>query len=108
MLELTDAIGAMDVRIGDRTLVLRELTGQQRDSWEAALVKFVDGQPVIQRDNIKASLVHKCLFNGDGKLAYASADEVGALPARTVDALYEAARELSGMDADAEEAAGNA
>jgi len=111
MLELSDALGAMDVKVGDRLLTLRGVTGTQRDNWEARMLRFVtddegNTHPVVDKKDVKAALIQPSLFDGD-QLAYPTIEACGALPTAAVDALYDAVRELSGMADDSEEVLGN-
>lgn len=106
MLKFTTKQHKIDVEIDGAKYILRELTGTERDRYETSLVKFVGDKPVINRDNVKAKLVHIALCKKDGTPAFDKVEDVGALPARVLNTLYDEAERLSGMSNDALEEAG--
>ena len=99
MLKVSSQLKSVEVQIDDRVLDLWELTGTERDRYETSLVNVDEnGKITLAKDDVKAKLLHLSLRDKDGKPAFASVAELGKLPARSVNALYEAARKLSGID----------
>ncbi len=106
MLKFTTERRQVEVQIDGRALILRELTGTERDRYETSLVNFVDDKPVINRENVKAKLVHVALCDPDGRPAYDNVKQVGELPAHVLNELYDEANRLSGMKEDSVDEAG--
>jgi hypothetical protein len=95
--------------------VLRELSGTQRDKYLNNLGNRArtnkDGKVVGMKDfdGMQANLLTRCLYRvntGNPDTAFKEG-EVQAFPARIQSLLFDKAKELSGMDDDAEESAGN-
>ena len=105
-MKLSSKFQTESVTLDDRIIVLSELTGAERDRYEMSMLTFVDGVPTVSRDNVKSSLIHISAKNGDGEPAFASVEAVAALPARTVNAMFDICCRLSGLDEDAEKRAG--
>lgn len=104
MLEFKTERARQPVKIDGRKLVLCEITGAEADRYETSLVSIdEDGKPHINRDNVKAKLVQVCLQTEDGKPAYATVAEVGGLPSKALNKLYDEARKMNGLDDNAVE-----
>lgn len=87
-----------------------ELSGTERDAWEASIVSS-QGK-TVRRDmrNIRAKLVARCIVDEAGQRLFSDADidELGALSASALDRVFSVAQQLNGMrEADIEELAGN-
>ncbi len=95
----------------DTAFRLREMNGAERDHFEVASVKEVDGKRQVQAMYLRARLVASCLVDETGARIYAD-DEVEMLandvPAIVLGKLFEAAQKLNGLDGAAvEDAAKN-
>lgn len=86
----------------DAVFYLRPLRSADRDNFEASVVG-TDGKRDLR--NLRARLVSLCLCNEDGE-PIATADQIGALRADLVGALFDEVRHLNGMDAEDVEEAG--
>lgn len=86
--------------------LFKPLSSLDRDEYEAS-VAGVDGKRNLS--NLRARLVSLCLCDEKGKLiaSGANAQLLGDLPAVVVGAMFDKVRELNGMDAEADEEAGN-
>lgn len=108
---------SIDVDVaGVGTFRLREMSGAERDRFEAAAfqekVDIVNGKPEVRRTvnpiDLRARLVGSCLVDDAGARLFAD-DEVEQLsagvPASTLQTLFVAAQKLNGLDGEAVEAA---
>lgn len=106
----------------DEPVIVRELTGTDRDSYEASFmverpVLDAKGKPVPGRtemvrkpDNYQAKLVARAMVDSDGNRLFTDADAgaLGQLPCAVITPIFEAAAELSGLgENDVEQLAGN-
>ncbi len=82
----------------DTYVIVRGLTGSQRDAYEKACYKTVRGQRVLS-DNVRAKLVVRCLVDDAGTLQYADSDveAIGKLRADVLERIFDACRQMSGM-----------
>lgn len=90
--------------------VLRELTGRGRDQYlnnlTGRLVTDAKGNSRMKDfTGLQSNLVGRCLFRKDGQAVTEA--ELVQWPARVLSKLFDKAKELSGLDDDAEEEAGN-
>ena len=93
------------------TVLVRGLTGKERDAFEASVMRDRGKQGIV-RDlaNIRAKLVVRCLVDDDGQRLFADGEAgvLGEKSAAVMDRLFEVAGELARMnDFDVEELAGN-
>ena len=92
----------------DAAFILREMSGTERDKFEAGAFVETDGKRSVNVVYLRARLVALCLVGEDGDRLYAD-DEVSqlsdAVPASILQKLFEAAQKLNGLDAAATEAA---
>lgn len=113
-----DDIHAEEVRVpewadpetGADTVLVRGLTGRERDEYETAMVERRGKQYVPNPVNVRARLVVRCVVGEDGQRLFADgdADELGAKSGAAVNRVYAVAARLSGLsDEDAEELAEN-
>jgi hypothetical protein len=93
------------------TVYVRPLTGEERDKYEASnLEQRKNGTTRLNLANARARLAQLCLVERDEKGRWRrmftrnEIDKLGQLPAVELDKVTEAAREASGLDAEAEEA----
>lgn len=85
------------------TVLIRELTGEQRDSYEGSLFNNTaptKGQPRrMNTQNARARLVAMCLIDEEGKRLYNDNEAylLGQLGSQGVDLLFDECRKLSGI-----------
>ena len=89
---------------------LIEMNGQQRDEYLNCVKDNVsigtDGSAtIIKFDGLQSSLVSKCLHDENGVII--PSDVIQAYPSSVVDALFEAAQKLNGLNKDSETQAKN-
>lgn len=117
LLSKTDIFGADDRRYEEiavpewgGTVRLRSLTGEERDQYEASMVKRVGGRQVDNLRNARARLVvlAACDENGAPLFDATDAAALGRRNSAALDRLFEAACKLSGIsDDDVAELEGN-
>jgi hypothetical protein len=91
-------------------VIVRGLSGAQRDAFEASVVEQKGKKTEMKLDNIRARLVALSVVDEKGKLLFSDKDVValGKKSARPLQRLWDKARELSGLsDDDVEELAKN-
>lgn len=83
-------------------VLVRELTGAERDSWEASVVKTNGTKVTIDSQNMRAKLVALCVVDADGKRVFTEKDAVklGAKSASALDRVVDTARRLSRIGED--------
>lgn len=94
----------------DGTVIVRGLTGRERDEFEASMMERRGKQMVPNVANVRAKLVVKCVVDENGKRLFTDQDanEMGEHSAAAVNRIYAAASKLSGLtDEDVEELAGD-
>jgi len=111
LVELTDS------KEGVLAYTLKELNGRQRakylscvneNSEETGEISKKDGKPVVKITNfaaVQTMLLHLSLV--DDKNKHAPMEKIEAWPSRVVGALYKKARQISALDDEADEKAGN-
>lgn len=91
-------------------VLVRGLTGRERDTFEADLLVRRGGQMEVDPRNARARLVALCVVGDDGKRLF-TRDDIGALGEKSAAALnrvYEMAARLSGLgESDMKELEGN-
>jgi hypothetical protein len=106
---------------GDDEVIVRELTGSERDAFEASLSVqrpvFGPDKGAAQRmesipdlENLRAKLVAKVIVDAQGVRVFQDTDifALGELSASALQRVFDVAQELSGMNAEAEtDAEGN-
>lgn len=80
-------------------VVVRGLTGIQRDNWEASMSQQRGGRMIVDTYNFRARLVIACCIDETGELLFqpADADELGAKSGAAINRVFEVAAELSGL-----------
>jgi hypothetical protein len=101
----------VDVPEWGGTVIVQELTGAERDAFEASCVQK-RGKRSYDTNfaNLRAKLVVQTVHSADGPRLFADSDvdAVGQLSAAALNRLFEVAQRLSGMtNEDVEELAGN-
>jgi hypothetical protein len=94
--------------------VLKEMTGNARDQYISFIGKRMktdeDGKQIVSSfEGLQANLLHSCLFKVDdnGKESTVPIGSIQKWPSRVVESLFKAAKDLSALDDEAEEEAGN-
>ena len=91
-------------------VMVRGLTGAQRDAWESSMSRRVGKQMVPDMRNFRARLVVLCVVDETGELVFHGGD-IDALAGKSgsaLDKIYGVAARLSGIsEDDAEELAKN-
>ena len=90
----------------DGYVIVRGMTGWERDAWERSLVKGRGKRRDIDTENVRARLAVRCLVDDTGARIFRD-DEAGVLGKLRVDVLqriFEVAQKLSGVsDEDIDE-----
>lgn len=89
---------------------VREMTGAERDSWEAETIDMSGRSPRMRLENARARLLVRTICDADGNRLFSDADidVVGALSAAALDRLFTVAARLSRITAaDLKELEGN-
>ena len=80
-------------------VIVRGMTGTDRDAFEASVVNMRDGAAAVDMRNVRAKLVASCAVGEDGARLFTD-DDVMALGAKSAQALgrvFEVAQRLSGL-----------
>lgn len=88
------------------SVLVRGLTGRERDEWEASMSERRGRKFVPNLANIRAKLVCACVIDDDGKrlFNYGDVQELGEKSSAALDRVYGVAARLSGVsDQDLEE-----
>lgn len=92
------------------TVIVQAMTAAEKDDFDASLIVGKGRNQTISTKNVRARLAVRCIVNEEGKRVFTDADatQLGELPGADLQAVYDAAQEISGIsDADVEELAGN-
>lgn len=98
----------VDVPEWGGSVLVRGLTGRQRDEFETSLIERRGKRSVPNTDNMRAKLVAWCVVDEDGQRLFTNADAaaLGDRSAAALDRVYKVAARLSGItDEDLEELA---
>jgi len=91
-------------------VTVQELTGAERDAWEASILNDDGQRDDDSMTNARAKLCVRCLVDDEGALLFSQDDvnQVGALSGTALNRVFEVACRLSGLtSADMDELAGN-
>jgi hypothetical protein len=85
---------------GDDVVLVRGMTGAERDQWEASLSVVRDGKEIPDPANATAKALVKCIVHPDGSRVFddRDANELGGQPAAALLRVWRVARRLSGID----------
>ena len=89
----------VDVPEWGGTVLVRGLTGLERDEYEVSMMVRYGGEMVQDLANARAKLVAKCVVGDDGKRLFTDAD-AGALGEKSgavIDRIFDVACRLSGL-----------
>jgi hypothetical protein len=91
-------------------VIVRELTGSERDTWEASVVKTNGTKVTIDSHNMRAKLAALCIIDDDGKRMFTDKEAVklGEKSAAALDRVTDVARRLSRIGEDEIENLGKA
>jgi len=83
------------------SVVVRELTGAERDAWEASIITSDGAQSPETMRNVRAKLIVKTIIDDEGELLFTDddIDRVGALSGSTLNKIFEVACRLSALTA---------
>lgn len=88
-------------------VLVRSLSGRERDEFEASTVRIRGGKREDNMENLRARLVSLCMVDDNGRRLFTSKHEIAALGTKSVAALqrvFNKCQELNGMsDEDVEE-----
>ncbi len=89
-------------------VIVREMTGTERDAWETSVVSTVDGKVKINSVNMRAKLVAVSIVDSDGKRLFSDKDvvELGKKSCAALDRCVDVAKRLSRIGEDELEALG--
>lgn len=81
------------------SVLIKGLTGRQRDEFEASILERRGRQMVTNTANIRAKLAARCMVDEKGERLFTDAEaaELGEKSAAPIDRVYEAAARLSGL-----------
>ena len=88
------------------TVLVRELSGRERDEWEASLTVMRGKQMVPDVANIRAKLAARTIVGDDGEPVFTQQDvaALGELSAAALDRVFDVASRLSGLNPEDVEA----
>lgn len=80
-------------------VLVRGMTGSQRDEFEASIVEMRGNTQMMHLQNIRAKLCSMTLCDEDGRRMFDSdeVDELGAKSAQALQRIFEVAQRLSGL-----------
>lgn len=88
------------------SVLVRGLTGAQRDKFEASMFELRQGKQVLRLNNLRAHLVALSVVDEQGQRLFSEADiaELGGKSCAALQRIWNVARRLSGLsDSDVEE-----
>ena len=88
------------------TVLVRELSGRERDEWEASLAVMRGKTMVPDVANIRAKLAARTIVGDDGEPVFTQQDvaALGELSAAALDRVFDVASRLSGLNPEDVEA----
>jgi hypothetical protein len=95
-----------DPGTGADTVLVRELSGRERDEWEASLAVMRGKTMVPDVANIRAKLAARTIVGDDGEPVFTQQDvaALGELSAAALDRVFDVASRLSGLNPEDVEA----
>ena len=111
MLEFKTVLKSLPVKIEDEEYQIIELSGIEQeaitDQMSGRMEYDADGKPIgmTSYKGVRTALIALCLRDKENTLV--SADTIQGWPASTIQGLFDAASELSGLNKKAEEKAKN-
>jgi hypothetical protein len=87
------------------SVLVRGMTGRERDSWEVSLRDQRSGQRIPGRmNNIRSQVIVRCIVDDDGARLFTDADvaALGEKSGAAIDRVYDVAARLSGLSEEDE------
>lgn len=98
----------VDVKEWGGSVIVRSMTGADRDAFESSLVTFgEDGKRIADLSNMRAKLVAMTVVDENGDRLF-TAEDIGAIAhksASAIERVYQVAQRLNGMGTGAVDAA---
>lgn len=87
------------------SVIVAEMSGQERDAWEAAVFKMRGKNTEVNRENFRASLLVRCLVDENGKRLFSDAQikALGAKGSQAISKLFDVAMRINGISKDDQE-----
>lgn len=91
------------------TVIVQELTGQDRDEWESSIVTIRGSETKIDGRNLRAKLVSLCVVDEDGERLFTQkdVDVLGRKSAAALDRIVDTSKKLSSLSESDLETLGN-
>ena len=91
-------------------VIVRELTGAERDAWESSVVKTNGTKVTVDSQNMRAKLAALCIVDDEGKRMFTEKDALllGKKSAAALDRVTDVARRLSRIGEDQLDSLGKA
>jgi|SRR6185312_79210 len=96
----------VDVPEWGGTVLVRGLSGRERDEFEVSMAERQGTEFVPNFANTRAKLIARCVVDDDGKRVfdiYTDVEALGEKSGAAIDRVYSVAARLSGLSADAAE-----
>lgn len=103
---VTEEVDLSDLPGYNGSVLVRGLTGRERDEYEASVLEMRGNKMVPNTANVRAKLVVKCAVDDDGKRLFTDTDAnaLGEKSGAALDRMFEVAARLSGLrDEDVKE-----
>lgn len=100
----------VDVPEWGGSVLVRGMTGLERDNFEQEIVSHVGKKTILKWENVRAKTVALCVVDDQGRRIFEESDieALGQKSAAALERVFDAARRLSGLsDSDVEELAKN-
>lgn len=84
------------------SVIVQGMSGAQRDTWEAGLIKGRGRKRQVSTENIRAKLVAQCCVHEDGRRVFTDEDAtvLGTTRVDVLNRLFSVAQRLSGVSDD--------
>lgn len=89
----------VDVPKWKGSVIVREMRGEERDAWEQTLISKKTGNRIANVDNLRASLLVRCLVNEANEPLFKLSDikALGQKSAGVLSDLFDVAAKLNGI-----------
>jgi hypothetical protein len=96
---VTEEVDLSDLPGYTGSVLVRGLTGRERDEFEASVLVERGGKAVRDLANVRAKIVAKCVVDEDGKRLFTDSDvaALGEKAGAAIDRMFDAASRLSGL-----------
>jgi hypothetical protein len=81
------------------SILLRELSGRERDHFEASMIERRGNSVKQNLENLRARLISLCIVNEQGELLFNKADlnRLGNMPAAGLDRVFDKCQKMNGL-----------